>query len=799
MVENAGAIAGIVSAVLDVGKCYVLFNHKSNLRNLETEVGKLKLARGKVKGMVELLETKRKRLKRLLNVVSDVDSIVPEAETLINGRANVRCFNLGARYKLRRKASRKVEDISQLLKQQEAFGDRVSRPIIHEDTRLILNKDYLAFQSRSSTLEDVLKALKEAEVDIIGVHGMGGIGKTTLVKEVVRQAKADKRFDKVIFVEVTDTPNIEKIREEIADNLDLELDDKKTETGKANKLFARLKEVKTILIILDNIWDELDLEKLGIPVGENHKGCKLLLTARDRNVLDRMGSKSFSIDVLKEDEAWNLFRKMTGEVVDMRELQSLPNDVCKECGGLPIAIVTVARALKSKRQLSQWRKALQELRSPSPTEFKGVLKEAYSKIALSYNYLQGEEHKKVFLLCSIMTYDASISNLFKFVMGLNILEGNNLKIEEARDRLDALLHELKESCLLLDCSSSERFSMHDVVRDIAITISYKDHHVLTERNDVEDEWKNVDILKKCTTISLARSDIISKHWAEGLECPELEFFYMKYSSFKFPERFFSGMAKLKVLSLNFLPSPIILPIGLQTLCLDSSEIEEVAIIGELKKLKILSLRYCYNIKQLPGEISQLIQLRFLDLSNCANLHVITADVISSLVLLEELYMRGCPVLWAVGGPNVERNNASLEELLHLSCLTALEIDIEDEKILPKGFFSKKLERYSISVGDACHCDIEFIENKRSRRIKMKLNSSICLEELQGIKNVESLCLDKLQNIKNGLQELDNDGFSQLKYLHVKGCDKLTIPLSLPLFPLPILPQLKDLKWKIARM
>ncbi|KAJ0014035.1 hypothetical protein Pint_20015 [Pistacia integerrima] len=247
---------------------------------------------------------------------------------------------------------------------------------------------------------------------------------------------------------------------------------------------------------------------------------------------------------------------------------------------------------------------------------------------------------------------------------------------------------------------------------------------------------------------------------------------MEDSSFKFPERFFSGMAKLKVLSLNFLPSPIILPIGLQTLCLDGSEIEEVAIIGELKKLKILSLRYCYNIKQLPGEISQLIELRLLDLSDCENLEVITPDVISSLVRLEELYMSGCFVQWEVRGPNVKRNNASLEELLHLSCLTALEIDIEDEKILPKGFFSKKLERYSISIGYASHCvslgkSFEFIQNKGSRGIAMKLNSSICLEKLQGINNVESLCLGELQNVKSGLQELDNDGFSQLKHLCVQ--------------------------------
>ncbi|KAJ0078758.1 hypothetical protein Patl1_22804 [Pistacia atlantica] len=124
------------------------------------------------------------------------------------------------------------------------------------------------------------------------------------------------------------------------------------------------------------------------------------------------------------------------------------------------------------------------------------------------------------------------------------------------------------------------------------------------------------------------------------------------------------------------------------------------------------------------------------------------------------------------GPNVERNNASLEELLHLSCLTALEIDIKGEKILPKGFFSKELKRYHISVN---HDDVSFRHpwnfgfHLAHENNQIKLNSSICLSELQGIKSVEFLCLDELQNVKNGLQELDND--------EVKGCDELKFLIS----------------------
>ncbi|KAJ0014257.1 hypothetical protein Pint_20027 [Pistacia integerrima] len=155
MVETAGAIAGIVSAVLDVGKCFMsLFNHKSNLRNLETEVGKLKVARGKVERKVEVARNNVEEIEEPVGQwVSDVNSIVDEAETLIGERANIRCFNFIARYKQSRKASKKVKDVADLLELQEAFGDQVSRPIIHEDTRLILNQDYLAFQSRSSPLK----------------------------------------------------------------------------------------------------------------------------------------------------------------------------------------------------------------------------------------------------------------------------------------------------------------------------------------------------------------------------------------------------------------------------------------------------------------------------------------------------------------------------------------------------------------------------------------------------------------------------------------------------------------------
>ncbi|XP_044499722.1 uncharacterized protein LOC123221096 isoform X1 [Mangifera indica] len=773
------------NAGLEVGKCLsapigrqfmYLYNYKTNFHNLEKGAGKLKDARDEVKAKVVAAENNVEKIKQnVKDWQGDVDSTIEETDKLIQDKSNSSCFKLITCYKNGRKAWKKLNAITELLQEKETFAE-VSLPTSHEVIRLT-NKDYEEFESRRSIFNDVLKALDDPEVGIIGVYGMGGIGKTTLVKEVGHQAKKHLVMDEVVFVEVSDKPDTKKIQDELAYQLGLEF---KKEAERASKLYARLKNDKKVLVILDNMWEQLDLQALGIPSGDDRGGCKLLLTARHRNVLWRMDCKTdFPIGVLKEEEAWSLFKKMAGDVVDQtNKLNSLPHDVCNECRGLPIVITTIARALRNTRHQFQWKDALRELRKPSPTKFAGLLEKEYRNIALSYNYLRSDEHKKTLLICSLMVNDTTISDLFKLIMGLDILEEANLTMEEARNKLESLVCELKDSCLLLDGSTSEKFSMHDVVRLIAITIAYSDHHVFTERNVMGREWSNEE-LKKCTQISLANCNMNSEIWPQGLDCPKLEFFSMRIQgSFEIPESFFIGMRNVKVLSFfNLkalsLPAPLGLLINLQTLCLNYGKFSDITIIGELRKLKILSLRHC-KIKQLVGEIGKLTQLRVLDLSDCEKLEVIVPNVISSLFRLEELYMNGCSISWKL---------EILEELKHLSQLTTLEIDISDDQILPKDFISKKLERYKISIGNGAtnfggyfidggygeYMDVEsYSLNKPAalRTLKLSLNSFIWQEELQLLSNVEFLCLDKLQGIKNDLSELDKKGFSQLKYLRV---------------------------------
>ena len=65
-------------------------------------------------------------------------------------------------------------------------------------------------------------------------------------------------------------------------------------------------------------------------------------------VCNAMGSQEiFTIPVLTPEESWELFREIIGKPLDY---PALANGVIKECAGLPIAILTVVKALENKRK-----------------------------------------------------------------------------------------------------------------------------------------------------------------------------------------------------------------------------------------------------------------------------------------------------------------------------------------------------------------------------------------------------------------------------------------------------------------
>ncbi|KAK2400417.1 putative disease resistance protein [Trifolium repens] len=307
---------------------------------------------------------------------------------------------------------------------------------------------------------------------------------------------------------------------------------------------------KSILVILDNIWSMLDLKKVGIPIGNEHNGCKLLMTSRNQDVLLQMDVPmdfTFKLELMSENETWNLFQFMAGDVVKDRNLNDVVAiQVAQKCEGLPLRVVTVARAMRNKRDIQSWKDALRKLQCNDHTEMDAL---TYSALELSYNSLESDEMRDIFLLFAVMEGN-KVEYFLKVAMGLNILKHVN-SMDEARNKLYRIIRSLEVTCLLLNVETGGNISMHDFVRDFATSIPCRDKHVLL-RKQSDEEWPSNDFLNRCMQIVLPLGHI--HDLPQTIGCPNIKLFYLACEnlSLKIPDTFFEGMASLRVLDLTHL-------------------------------------------------------------------------------------------------------------------------------------------------------------------------------------------------------------------------------------------------------
>ncbi|MBA0665562.1 hypothetical protein Goklo_005406, partial [Gossypium klotzschianum] len=199
-----------------------LSNHRKNFETLKDHAEKLQDARDRVQHSVDAAQRNGEEIERdVNNWMSAVDRKIPEQVEKVmqdEEKAKKKCFiglcpNFWTRYKHSLKAAAEAKAVAELLEQGKFDG--VSYPVPLQSITVPPGKGYEEFDSRTLVLNEIIGALKDDSVSVIGVHGMGGIGKTTLVKEIARKVK-DKLFDSVVIATVTQTIDIEKIQNRIA-------------------------------------------------------------------------------------------------------------------------------------------------------------------------------------------------------------------------------------------------------------------------------------------------------------------------------------------------------------------------------------------------------------------------------------------------------------------------------------------------------------------------------------------------------------------------------------------------------
>ncbi|XP_065873396.1 disease resistance protein At4g27190-like [Euphorbia lathyris] len=755
-----------------------LCNYKGNLNSLEAAVKELDDKRTNASHFAEDIERKCKDVSGdVVSWRSEADQLDVKAQQIVSENS-ISCLNPCSRYSTSKQASKLVQEINEHVKTAPDFGTSFDRATPKVAAKFDLT-GFMEFESRASVVDQVLEAFKDENVMMCSLCGMGGTGKTTLAKKLIDRAETDHLFDKVAMVAVSENPNPTKIRGGIVSSLGWKFDSQELETP--DKLSdCLMNNDGSILLILDDVWEVLDFEEIGLPKAR----LQILFTSRNEDVCQIMGSeRNFVINVLTDEEAWGLFKNIAIESIEKWNLHDTARKISDECGGLPVVIVTLAAALKYKTKPT-WNDSLLKLQKSNLEDISGMDK-VYSRIQLSYDLLNDKEAQSCFRLCCLFPedYDVPVEYLVLFGNGLRLFKHVE-SLEQARDRVESIISNLRKSFLLLDGEADGTVKMHDILRDFAISISSKDKHPYIVRCEkIIKKWPDTSQLENCSAISFV-CDKIEKHPVD-MRCPKLELLHLILNDNGIPIGFFEGMKELKVLLLKVTS---LLPSGdkkfdgifsvltkLRTLVIyETSPAYHETKVGDLlghdvlQDLEILEWsgdRYDVSYDDFPEEIGGLCNLRRLKLSKM-KFNYIPPHILSKLKELEELELPCYFDEWGCKEANGERVNAGLEELESLP-LTTLKIFVPEGSNLAVKLV-ENLTRFHVCLGRSCYyyseeCYSAVLEVVDVDAIDVTVSWISVL-----LRKCEQLQLYEVRNLMNimCLQSADN-GFPQLKYLEVR--------------------------------
>ncbi|KAJ0705033.1 putative P-loop containing nucleoside triphosphate hydrolase, leucine-rich repeat domain superfamily [Helianthus annuus] len=735
--------------------------------------------------------------------LGDVENVKKEVQSISSNV--IGCLNIKMRYRLGRNAFNTIKEIERLISEEIYWRDanipvgRVNSESVSwsapSASGEITQSD---FKSRDKTFKDALRFLQQDDKtsQVIALCGMGGVGKTTMMEQLKTVAHDKKMFDWIVKVVIGNNPNMLSIQNDIA-LCTGEVLPEATKAARAEHLCRRFKKIledgkNKILVILDDVWEKVELKDIGLTVPLPN-GVKLLLTSRDSNICTQIAAsvdlvlRLVSVDVLEEAEAQGLFSQITGlSKEDDQDLYQIGCDIVKKCGRLPLAIKLIGTTLKHQENFI-WRTTLNRLRN---NDLDANVQEI---IKISYEHIKYDEDKEIFMHCGLFPedYNIPIEHLTRYAWGLKLLR-NVFTLSEARDRTYTCVRNLINANLLINSDHPGCVKMHDLVLAFVLgRVSKGDPTWIINHSDMS-KWGRDELSKSCSEISLT---------CRGMSEFPRDFKYVNLSLLQlmhgdlllnFRKDFYENFKNLEVIAYYRMQYPLLprsfqCSTHLRVLLLHECQLMfDYDFVGDLVNLEVLSFAHC-GIHKLPSAIGNLRKLKLLDLTGCVDLHI-DDGTFKNLHNLEELYMR-------VGDEKVVRfTEANFEELKMLSSqLCALEVEFVEKKTWMKNVSFKKLVKFKISIG--CLFEVQKANKIHSFENTLKLvtscNHLLDFKISELFKKTEKLHLQvedmsRLEDVSH--HPYNQHSFSYLKDLVISGCPKLKY-----LFPVYVASGLRKLE------
>nr|XP_011470566.1 PREDICTED: TMV resistance protein N-like [Fragaria vesca subsp. vesca] len=640
-----------------------------------------------------------------------------------------------------------------------------------------------------SRVEDISTCLSVGSDDVrmVGIWGMGGIGKTSLAKAIYNKffhSFESKSFLANVRETAKDSNGLITLQERLLSDI---LKPTKIEIGSVPRGINVIKErlgFRKVLVIVDDVDHVEQLTALAIRHYSFGPGSRIIITTRDRHLLERiLVDRIYLTREMNDEEAFELFNwhAFQNHVPDAGFLK-LSKSVVTYCGGLPLALEVLGSFL-FKGSKRDWESTLAKLKKIPDDQIQ-------CKLRISFDAID-ENQKEIFLHISCFLIGMDRNYVTQILHGCGYFPETGIRV-------------LLQRCLLT-VSEKNKIMMHDLLREMGREVVRAESpkrpekrsrlwrqedviDVLTEESGTEEieglalnlqrtdkksfSSKAITNMRRLNLLKLNYVQVTGDYsnlskkliwlcWRgfspkfigkEFLNQRNLVFMDLRYSNLiKFWEHS-RLLEKLKILNLShshyLLESPDFskLP-NLEYLILkDCDSLSEIhQSIGHLKRLALLNVKNCKLLRDLPSSFYNLKSIKTLVLFGCSRFQNLGEDI-GKMISLTTLLVHGTAM------SQVPSSVGRLQNLNYPSMQGLIRVKLRFPEV-PKNYFPALPQGFTSLI---------YLNLAGS-------SSGPSLPKLSGLSNLEHLRFNIMANLP-----ASRDLPTNLKELEVDNCTALEV-------------------------